>query len=310
MRSNRKNSSRFQKVGGFSLVELSVVVAIMAVVAVFGLEAAANFVNRSSGTLTKERLATLDDAMVRFFRIYGRLPCPAQIGYNATTANYGLGPNGVPTSASYGIEDCTIAVFATDAEYTSQIGGGLMRGAVPFRTLNLPMSYSLDGFTNKINYVVTKNLTIAGVRASSFGYSAGTATTNGVAGIEIRSGVLEQPCNSARCQILAAPSATPSNGAAYILFSNGLDTRGAYSARGTLQKPCRPGTPSNAAFETRVDTQNCQYGTAAGAHTALTSTGNKDIPKNVFYDSRFNNGLNLTSYFDDYVVWRTKASLW
>jgi hypothetical protein len=33
------------------------------------------------------------------------------------------------------------------------------------------------------------------------------------------------------------------------------------------------------------------------------------IPYNVFYDSRFNAGLNLVNYFDDYVLWRSKAML-
>ena len=33
------------------------------------------------------------------------------------------------------------------------------------------------------------------------------------------------------------------------------------------------------------------------------------IPTYVFYDNRYNPGLNLVSYFDDAVVWRTKAQL-
>lgn len=285
---------------GFSLVELSVVIAIIGVVAAFGLEASAIFVNRSAGNTTKERLVALDEAISRFYSIYGRLPCPAVISQ-------------APTHASYGLEDCTISVWTVDAEYTDLIGGGLMSGAVPFRTLNLPRFYAIDGFYNKINYVVTKNLTVAGTGSDTFGYFDGTdATTlshSGVGGIEIRSGVLEQPCNTSKCQILALPTpaaypaTTGTYGAAYVLFSNGADGRGAYSVQGTAQLSCVPSPTSS--FSSRVDTQNCQRGTSAGAHTTSVS----GIPKNVFYDNRFNNGLNLVSYFDDYVIWRAKSQL-
>lgn len=265
---------------GFSLLELSVVIAILSVVAVFGLEAAASFVTRSSGTLSKERLLAVDDAVDRFFRIYGRLPCPAARGANPD-----------PPSA-YGLEDCSIAVLTG-----TTIGGGLMSGAVPFRTLNIPFSTSIDGFGSKINYVVTRNMTVAGSDAGRFGNS-----TDGVAGIEIRSGVLEQPCSTTKCQVLADPAATPSRGAAYLLFSSGSDRRGAVSARGMPFKTCVSAATGDGI---RVDSQNCVRGDNAVRLLMTPST----INYNVFYDNRHNAGLNRVSFFDDYVVWRVKGEL-
>ncbi|MES2984158.1 MAG: prepilin-type N-terminal cleavage/methylation domain-containing protein [Pseudomonadota bacterium] len=279
---------------GFSLVELSVVVSIMSVVSVMGLEGAANFINRTSGAVTKDRLAVVDTAIARFFRIYGRLPCPA-----ARTA----APLG---STSYGLEDCSIGTFATGTNYASLIGGGLMSGAVPFRTLNLPMSTSLDGFSSKINYVVTKNMTLAGTTTGRFGFYDGTnATTiaaSGVGGIQIRTGVLAQPCNTGSCNTVADPTTTPPDGAAYIVFSSGSDKRGAYSANGVATTACIP-TPT-AAHNSRVDSQNCVQG-LPGTNTVSVS----NIPNNVFYDNRYNAGLNLTNYFDDYVIWRKRSQL-
>lgn len=130
---------------GFSLVELSVVIAILSIVATLGLELAANFVTRTATAVSRERVMLVDDAIARFFKIYGRLPCPAL----KTTA---------PTAITYGEEDCSGSVSIAG----TTIGNGLMAGAVPFRALNLPMMFSLDGFSNKINYVVTRNLTVAG----------------------------------------------------------------------------------------------------------------------------------------------------
>lgn len=272
---------------GFSLVELSVVVAIISVVAALGLEAAANFVNRTSGEVTRERLLVADDAIARFYKIYGRLPCPAGIGVSLT-----------PGNSTFGVEDCTIAVWTTDAQYGTLLGGGLMAGMLPYRTLNIPMTYALDGFNNKINYVVTKNLTVAGGNATilnSFGSTGGTTATNGIAGIEIRTGILEEPCGGSKCQKIGDPGA--STGAAYILFSNGTDQRGAIPLRATAM------ATACAASSSRVDSMNCQWGADANT-TSVTA-----IPKNVFYDNRYNAGLNLSSYFDDYVIWRSKTQL-
>lgn len=270
---------------GFSLVELSVVVTIIGVVAILGLESAANFVNRGAGSVTRERLVTVDDALARFFKIHGRLPCPAPI----TTALTTISPS------PFGVEDCAIVEWGVGTNYAVKLGGGLMYGMLPYRTLNLPLNTVLDGFNNKLNYVVTKNLVGGGGSATvpnRFGSIAGTTATDGLAGIEIRTGTLREPCNTT-CQKVADPAS--STGAAYIVFSSGPDQRGAIPVRGTAAGvACATAT-------VRVDAANCK-----GNNHLAVGTG---IAKNVFYDNRFNAGLNLSSYFDDYVVWRPKSRL-
>lgn len=266
---------------GFSLVELSIVVAIISVVATLGLEAAANFVNRSASSVSRERLKVVDEATAAFFKIYGRLPCPA----NKTLP---------PENASYGIEDCTIAVISG-----TSVGGGVMAGAVPFRTINLPVIYSLDGFSSKFNYAVTKNQTSAGLGATQFGNSAN------VAGIEVRTGVLEQPCNTSKCQVLANPAGN--SGAAYFIFSSGADQRGAVSARGVALQDCAISWPTLTEF--RVDAQNCVYGNATTKSYINVGGSASTIPNNVFYDNRLNAGLNRASYYDDVAIWRPRVQL-
>ena len=270
-------------VRGFSLVELSIVVAIISVVATLGLEVAANFVNRTSNSVSRERLKVVDEATAAFFKAFGRLPCPA---------NKTLAP--VPVN-NYGLEDCSLAVITG-----TTIGGGLMAGAVPYRSLNLPAIYSLDGFNSKFNYVVTKHLTSAGFGATQFGNAANWA------GIEIRTGVLEQPCSTTKCQILANPDVTTKTGAAYLVFSSGADQRGAVSARGVNLKTCANPV---ALSEFRVDTQNCVFGSAAIQGFMNVGGVASTIPNNVFYDNRTNAGLNRASYFDDVVAWRPRSQL-
>lgn len=286
--SSRRNPSRLH---GFSLIELSVVVAILSVVATFGLEGAVSFINRTNGQVTKERMAIVDQALRSYFRVYGRLPCPALLA----TA---------PATSTYGLEDCSItAVTAASVPAGSNVGGGILYGSIPFRNLNLPMAIATDGWSNRIMYAVTKNLTVAGTSTNSFADS-----TNSKGGIEVRTGILEQPCSSSKCQVVADPTST--TGAAYVIFSTGSNQRGGYSAQGTARAACAAASSND---KLKVDTQNCintdgstvAISGGSPSNTSVTSA----IPRNVFYDGRFNNGLSNLYYFDDYIIWRPRAQL-
>lgn len=241
---------------GFSLIELSVVVVILSIVSVFGMEMAAGFVSDRALNTTRQQLVKLDQAIDRFYGVYGRLPCPAVRS---------LGP----ASTSFGLEDCTIAVLTATT---------VRAGDIPFRTLNLPMSAAIDGYGNKFNYFVTAGLTVATTFAAT------------AAGIEMRTGRLQQPCSSI-CSVLATD-------AAYAIFSNGYDGRGARSRTGVAGSTCA-GTN-----DTRVDAQNC-FAVAGGGGSLNPAT----IAANVLYDSRYNNGSVNASFFDDLIIWRSKGQI-
>ena len=92
------------------------------------------------------------------------------------------------------------------------------------------------------------------------------------------------------------------SGAAYLIFSSGADKRGAVSERGTTLNACTT-TVNNS--DARVDSQNCVF----GSDTIRGYMTESAIPYNAFYDNRYNAGFNRSSYFDDVVVWRSKAQL-
>ena len=200
-------SSRRKRQQGFSLVELAIVLAIMSTVAVMGLEAAAMFLDRTAKKVTEERIAAIDQALVKYRNIYGRLPCPAArtVSIADSTTNNG-----------YAKEYCNAALAIS--------GTSLRQGMVPVRDLNLPLSMAVDGYGNKFNYVVTN------------GYTSSSTFAQTGDGISIRTGTLATSCTTS-CQIMGT--------AAYILISPGYDRRGGISPRGVVNRDCIPSTASD-----------------------------------------------------------------
>jgi len=76
------------------------------------------------------------------------------------------------------------------------------------------------------------------------------------------------------------------------LVSHGADKRGARDRLGNQPISCVPSGYG-------IDAQNCcvMEGCWLG------------IPYNVIYDSRFNDGSQSSTYFDDIVLWRSKGQL-
>lgn len=190
---------RRSPLAGFSLIEISVVMAILSVVAVMGLQGVATFMGRTAYKTTSERLDVIQTALMKYRKVYGYLPCPAN-------------PSDTLASPSYGKETRSSGT-CTQPELVT----GVRFGDVPVRDLNLPLSYIKDGYGQKFRYIVTTGLTTA------TGFVANSAA------IKIRTGKLQQPCSTV-CQELTTR-------AAFVIFSHGSDMRGAGSKRcinGTL----------------------------------------------------------------------------
>ncbi|MEJ0010878.1 MAG: type II secretion system protein [Alphaproteobacteria bacterium] len=239
---------------GFSLVELSVVMVILAILATSGLEAAAIYLNHTAVQTTTERLAVIDNALRSYVRIYGRLPCPADRTVAITDGT---------TNGGYGKEYCNgaLAIGST----------GVWQGMVPFRDLNLPMEVAVDGWGDRFNYLVTSRLTATST------YFAYPET------IDVRTGILATTCTT-MCQDVGM--------AAYFIFSNGSDRRGGVTPgfAGSSAKGAYPCIPSpGSAYDQRVDTQNCNYTCGTTYGNCNTAIG-VSMAANIVYDSRYNTG--------------------
>lgn len=264
----------------FSLIELSVVIVILSSVAVLGLETAATFMTRTAYQTTLAKVQAVDEALIKYRQIYGRLPCPGDRTVVITDGT---------THGGYGQEYKTSGSCDSSLRVASSgVGANVFQGMVPVRALNLPLSFAADSYGNRLNYFVTNGLTVAAT------YSG---TTDG---IEVRNGQLEQPCTS-----LCQPVSPDTSPAAYFVFSNGYDKRGGITPTGT-KTACLP-TPT-ASYDGKVDSQNCYY--TCGLYLNCSSASLiAAIPVNVVYDSRYNRGTVETNYFDDITAWHPKNQL-
>ena len=226
-----------RRVQGFSLVELSVVVAIVAVIAVMGLDTIAMFVGRTAYQSTQEKLAVIKVALAKHRYVYGYLPCPAGQNIQPTASNYGKEVRGAALACNY------------SGALANTLSGGVVTndtilfGDLPVRDLELPLSYMKDGYNDKFVYVVVNGLTTAGNFAST------------ADGIIIRTGQLQTTCSTV-CQDVSTAS--------YVVLSFGADKRGSSSGL-----PCVP----NGNYSNMIDTANCQFNGGGGVPSPPTTPG-------------------------------------
>lgn len=198
---------------GFSLLELSVVIVVVALIVSFGLSLGGNAIKAAERVTTQERMAAIKDALEAHFKYYGYLPCPYDRRLTPKDTGFGVESRpaqGDPCDTSPGL---VLAAPAT---------GNVLIGGLPVRALGLPDSYAADAWGNKFTYGVSEGLTLSAVNY----------TTTKPA-LQINSGD-RTGTNYMVTTALPIPDptvthpATPGGGAAYIVISHGPDGRGAY----------------------------------------------------------------------------------
>ncbi len=137
---------------GFSLLELSVVLGIIALIAGVGMTMAQGALKAADRVTTQERLNTVKIALDSFAKTYGYYPCPFDRALLPSNASYGLERRATPL----GSINCGITIAAVPPSPSSFINAAnVVTGAVPVRTLGLPDHYAGDAWGNKFTYAVT-----------------------------------------------------------------------------------------------------------------------------------------------------------
>src|ERR1039458_6830869 len=131
---------------GFTLLELSVVLLIIAIITGMSVGMGVSVVATARLTATQKKMKAIEEALMQYRTANDRLPCPTDLTIKQGSANYGV------EGATPGT--CTGGTPA--ANYTSVLA---VEGGVPTATLGLPADFMYDGWGNRFRYAVDSQLT-------------------------------------------------------------------------------------------------------------------------------------------------------
>ena len=173
-------------------------------------------------TRAQARLAALDDAIARYYRTHGTLPCPAALTIPEDHPDFG---RATPACDSIAAPGTLRALPASGTDGRDNVASG----AIPVRSLGLPDSFMYDPWGSRIHYALIAPLATQPLESFS------TSLTSGVLQIVDASGAQITPQTSD----IFVP---------YALWSPGPDKRGAYS---------RAGVPAGPDCGETSDSENC-----------------------------------------------------
>lgn len=191
---------------GFTILEMTVVLAIVAVLLAMGIDLGRNATNGADRLAVRERLAVIKAAIDEYADRNGYYPCPANPAVVSGGTNWGLESRSTTAGAG-----CTISGGVTLADDSIQ-------GMLPHRTLGLSETYASDPWGNKFTYAVSyQHVGMAIFGQQPLRNSDGT--------LAIFSGVY----GGTNYRLSQTSKGLPSIGAGYVVISHGPDARGAYA---------------------------------------------------------------------------------
>ncbi len=242
------NRKKFSK--AFSLIELSIIIAVLSVVIVGVLSVTTSKTINSKSKSSSDNIAIIYQALGRYLQNTGSLPCPAPItDIKNTSTAYGS-----PSNAT----DCS------DAGIYKSTTSNLIYGMVPIQALGLSSSVAEDAYGNKIVYVVDRRL--ATTSSDSFENSIIEAADGGT--------VTYQHITI---------SGTSETNAMFVLMSRGANQSGAYSANSASPSTSVSNESSN---DLSSVNDGVSPATSTFDSTFLGSAAASDFDDVVFYKTR------------------------
>ncbi len=213
----KENLSNFiRSEGGYTLITTAIVIVTIGFVVSALSTIYLIYQSQVKSTVSDHNITEIRKALDNYIALNGRLPCPAPMNANVDTPEIGLA-----VGSGGGCD--SLAVFSGISSTTGRDGHRVQIGAVPTRSLNLPDSVGLDGWSKRLVYAVTANYTTA---AANFKKNNGAIT--------LKDG---DKADGSPNYVTAAPG-----NAIYVLLAPGSDNRGAYNIDGDLLEACESGT--------------------------------------------------------------------
>jgi type II secretory pathway pseudopilin PulG len=216
-------------------------------------------------------LADANRALSQYALVNGGYPPPAPRNLGYEDAGYGVAYSGAIGACV--INDPTVCRLNGVSDKDGPAGNDpVLRGDVPFATLGLPYTSSIDGFGNKLTYAVSEYLTV--------GSAIPFDDNNGVIRVQDESGTFTS--TALRNEI--------SNDAHYVIISAGHNSFGAYNKTGVLRSSC---DTANAAFGR--DRENCDLDSIYTNNFVVYTR-----PDGVQDFDRVQSDVAGATYYDDY----------
>jgi prepilin-type N-terminal cleavage/methylation domain-containing protein len=210
---------------GFTLIEIAVVVALVAILLTAGAKIAGGFMEAAAVSVTQKKQQAIKEALVNYLNRNMRLPCPDTDRGNGPTLGFESGPPD-------GRENRT----AEPPNNFHDRACAYPFGVVPYAELGLPQEAALDGWHNYFLYRVA--------RINDYAWSkADEPKLTGSIVVRARNPDGE-----------AVTIATGDNRAVFAIISVGRDGAGAFTVAGT--RTLRPGP---AARDERENTQLVEF---------------------------------------------------
>ena len=208
---------------GFSLIDVSVLVAVLGLLASTVLTVNTTRKENKGYQKTIVELQDADTAIRLFFKQNKRLPCPASFTALPLAVEFAQEPVGA--IACGGGTSPTILLHGMFETARTGSAPRIRIGALPTRAIGLPDSHALDGWGSRYYYAVIEDLATTPALFNSF-------TVPVVADEPIV--ILSDPGGAG----IRAFAYTPNNTTAYVVFSVGNDRQGGYSKTGAYTIAC------------------------------------------------------------------------
>lgn len=193
----------------YTLLELSIVIAIMAVMMTGAIGISVSTFNNTKKIATEMKIRQLYNAVGKFLLINKRMPCPARLDLTINDNSYGeeVG-NGSGCSGFTGVYQ------GSNANH--------FYGMIPMKSLGLPLEFSRDDYGSKISYIIDDRFTRSFQDVPNFSNpSFGTVTNYGTA-----FNIKEKPPSSGKLD---------SAGAIMIILSHGKNKFGSFNDNSSTQ---------------------------------------------------------------------------
>lgn len=257
---------------GFSLTELSISIAIIALLIGAALSVVISSDYNAKKTQTEGKLDRIESALAAYLKLNERLPCPAD---GALTADdLGYGEELTPSAAS-----CAPAV-------TTLTAGNIYAGTLPTKTLQLPDDFMLDGWSRRFTYVVDYRF-------------ANNDTTN----VDCDGGVTSTICfidtPAGEINVIDGNASDRTTEAVYVVISHGANGHGAFTKNGSaiLVNAYSVELGSKYSFEDERDNSH------------LNEDGSNFTPYDAVFVQKELLEEEGGEYFDDLVRFRTKSQI-